>query len=193
VLRPAIRFVDRHPVAALGGTALAVVVLVVLVAWASGPATAAHAGIEDLAPGEPHTNEEMTMRVTGAQTARTVPGYLPDSEDAELLAVDMTIENRTDAPIVSAGNVVSAQIDGQAYLDYGFVSPDGTAHEAFQPGLAQEVRLVFELPPGTAAPGQDVSVGLWDRELVEEQGYLPRWDNPTPAAVVRLTVSEGQG
>lgn len=185
----------------------------VLVATAAfgGLATAPPPAVDQLAVGEIHTNDEISLSVERATLVDSLDEYaFPLDPGNQLLVLVVTVTNRTDQPLPTSGGGVfgadgindNLSIDIRDELDESTIefgsdkvvatmrTDDGINGPRLQPGVPVRVAVIWSVEPGIAERiiGGELEVTIYDlsfgnHSLVSD---VDTWGDPIPAAQVSI-------
>lgn len=201
------RLARLHPFVWIGAAAVAAG----LIAWPLGgwdTVVLESTKIPEVSPGTVVEGNQYSVAVDAAKVTAVHPdGFSEPDEGWEYFILDVTVVNETDRTQLSLrvgdgfGGVVTVddgvvgwgttELDSSGYEVSAdpYLLADGTYLPDLQPRLAAPIELVFEVPIGTFASGDEITVGIVDRTPFEstlETGT--RYGSAAVVATVELRV-----
>lgn len=136
-------------------------------------ATAAFGGLDNVntavtvfEPGQEFNDGQYTLTVVRASVVERIEGVLSDNLDTQYLGVMVQIRNDGDTP----GNLLRA-IDLTGFPQQRFSGvyrmADSTYNANLGPGLAQQSAFFWEVPAGSIADGEEVTLRVWKKKFTE--------------------------
>jgi hypothetical protein len=174
----------------------AVVVIVGSVAGFGGLDTAAETPLMRAAAGQTVAGKQLDVTIQDAWLADGFDPYLEPDSGNRFLAVRAVVTNVSDTPVSTVKDNVL--VDG---LEGGNGEPqadevmrfDESSNPVLQPGVEQELLLLWEVPASDMAAGTTITVQVLDKTLT--QGFLfdDSWSDPLVTAEVAVVVDDRGG
>ncbi|SKA99305.1 hypothetical protein SAMN06295879_2760 [Agreia bicolorata] len=184
--------VERATPAFYAISALAVVLGAV--AGFGGLDTVAEVPVARAASGQVVTGKQLDVTIEDAFLADGFDPYFEPDEGNRFLAVRALITNVSNTPMDTAkDNVLVNGVVGSAgepQADEVIRIGESSSNPMLQPGVAQEVVLLWQIPATDKKSGVEITVQVLDKTL--RKGFLfdDSWDDPLVTAEVPLVVGD---
>jgi hypothetical protein len=172
----------------------ALVVVLGAVAGFGGLNTVEEPPVARATSGQVVAGKQLDVTIEDAFLADGFEPYLEPDEGNRFLAVRALITNVSNTPMdkakdnVLVDGVVGSNGDPQA--DEVIRVGESSSNPTFQPGVAQEVVFLWQIPIADRKAGSEITVHVLDKTL--RKGFLfdDSWDDPVVTADVSLVVGD---
>ncbi|KQR22366.1 hypothetical protein ASF79_08960 [Agreia sp. Leaf335] len=172
----------------------AIVVVLGTVAGFGGLNTVAKPPVAQAASGEVIEGKQLDVTITDAFLADEFDPYFEPDEGNRFFAVRALITNVSTTPMdKSKDNVLVDGLtgsNGDPQADEVIRIGESSSNAMLQPGVSQEVVLLWQIPATDERAGSTITVHVLDKTL--RKGFLfdDTWDNPVVTADVSLVVGD---
>jgi len=152
-------------------------------------------------PGAAVTADPLTVTIKKAYVADAIPSLAPARPGSRFVLVTVTVEDTSPRPVDARTSAASFQVALPGLRQFGRpVSPeaarpdvvraiDATPLGALQPGVVQNLALVWEQDAAQEVPQQVSIVVVGHTWRVSALDGSRQWFDPTPAATVELPLA----
>jgi hypothetical protein len=173
--------------------ASALVVVVGAVAGLGGLETVAETPVMRATTGQLVPGKQLDVTIEDAWLADGFDPYLEPEPGNRFLAVRAKITNMSDTPVSTVkDNVLVDGVEGaggepQADEAMRF---EEASNPVLQPGVEQEVLLLWQVPAGSMAAGASITVQVFDKTLTKGFLFDDSWSDPLVTAEVPVVLDD---
>lgn len=172
----------------------AAVVVIGAVAGFGGLNTVAEAPVARAASGQVVTGKQLDVTIEDAWLADGFDPFLESEPGNRFLAVRAVVTNVSDTPMSTVKDNVLvdglAGVSGDPQADQAIRVGESSTNPVFQPGVEQDVLLLWELPASKIETGSMITVRVLDKTLTKGFLFDDSWSDPVVTAQVPLVVSD---
>lgn len=173
--------------------ASAIVVVVGAVAGFGGLETVADTPVMRVATGQAVSGKQLDVTIEDAWLADGFDPYLEPESGNRFLAVRAVVTNVSDTPVSTVkDNVLVDGLKGAAGEPEAdeVIRPGESAGPVLQPGVEQELLLLWEVPASELADGAAITVRVYDKTLTKGFLFDDSWSNPVVTAEVPVVIGD---
>lgn len=172
----------------------AVVVVVGAVAGFGGLDTVAEKPVALAASGKVIDGRQLDLSIEDAWLADGFDPYLEPEPGYRFLAVRAVVTNVSDTPVSTVKDNVLVEgvagAEGEPQADQAIRLGESSTDAVLQPGVEQEVVLLWQVPESEFGAGATVTVRVLDKTLREGFLFDDSWDDPEVTAEVPLVIDD---
>jgi hypothetical protein len=172
----------------------AVVVVVGAVAGFGGLNTVAEPPVARATSGQVVVGKQLDVTIEDAFLADGFDPYFEPDEGNRFLAVRALVTNVSKTPMDSVKDNILVDglvgSNGKPQADEVIRIGESSSNPMLQPGVAQEIVLLWQIPAADKKAGAEITVHVLDKTM--RKGFLfdDSWDNPIVTADVALVVDD---
>jgi hypothetical protein len=171
----------------------ALVVVVGAVAGFGGLETVAETPVVRAATGQTVSGKQLDVTIEDAWLADGFDPYLEPEAGNRFLAVRAVVTNVSNTPVSTVkDNVLVDDLKGASGEPEAdeVIRPGESAGPVLQPGVEQELLLLWEVPASDIAAGATITVRVYDKTLTKGFLFDDSWSDPVVTAEVPLVLGD---